>query len=79
MNEYIYIPECSSNYEWSKKVVIEDYDRDQEIEMGRLRLSSDTVIAMLNALPDGVKWNPYTEQFEGPHGINPWEQIYGHY
>lgn len=64
MDEYIYIPECRSKCEWSKKVVIEDYDRDEEIEMGRLHLSSNTVIAMLNALPEGVKWNPYTERFE---------------
>lgn len=64
MDEYIYIPECRSNFEWSKKVVIEDYDRDEEIEMGRLHLSSHTVISMLNALPEGVKWNPYTEKFE---------------
>lgn len=66
MNEHIYIPECKFNFEWSKKIVIteEDRNRDQELQMGRLRLSSDTVIAMLNALPEGVKWNPYTERFE---------------
>ena len=65
MKEHLYIPECDLDFEWSKKVVIEDYDKDEEIEMGRLRLSSDTVIAMLNALPEGIKWNPYTERFEG--------------
>lgn len=72
MNEYIYIPDCRTSYEWSKKVVIEDYDKDPELEMGRLRLSSDTVVQMLDALPEGVKWNPYTERFEGPNGANPW-------
>lgn len=66
MKEYLYIPECNLDFEWSKKVVIteEDRNRDQELQMGKLRLSSNTVIAMLNALPEGVKWNPYTEQFE---------------
>ena len=72
MNEQIFIPECRTSYEWSKKIVIEDYDKDQEVEMGRLRLSSHTVLEMLDALPEGVKWNPYTEQFEGPNGKNPW-------
>ena len=67
MDEYIYIPECNFKFEWSKKIVIteEDLNRDQELQMGRLRLSSDTVTAMLDALPEGVKWNPYTERFEG--------------
>lgn len=72
MKEHLYISECNLDFEWSKKVVIEDYDRDQEVELGRLRLSSSTVVDMLNALPEGVKWNPYREQFEGPNGKNPW-------
>ncbi len=64
--EDIIVPACRQTYKWSDKVVIteEDYELDQELRVGTLRLPSSTVTAMLNALPEGVKWNPYTERFE---------------
>lgn len=64
--ENIIVPSCRETFKWTDKVVIteEDYERDQELRVGTLRLPSNTVTAMLNALPEGVKWNPYTERFE---------------
>ena len=64
--EYIKVPRCEEEYKWTDKVVIieEDYKRDPDLQRGILNLSSDTVVAMLNALPEGIKWNPYTERFE---------------
>ena len=31
-----------------------------------------TVRSMLESLPNGVRWNPRSEQFEGPNGTDPW-------
>ena len=66
-HEYINVPECETEYKWSDKVVIteEDYNNDHNLQMGILNLPSDTVALMLNALPEGIKWNPYTDRFEG--------------
>ena len=64
--EYIKVPRCEMECKWTDNVVIyeEDYENDPELQNGTLRLPSNTVAAMLNALPEGIKWNPYTERFE---------------
>jgi len=37
-----------------------------------LPFTCHTVLDMLDSLPEGVRWNPRSERFEGPGGRSPW-------
>ena len=52
----------SSTYEWDKCLVTRECDIDENSNSTTLDVHQ--MFAMLRALPLGVRWNPYEEQFE---------------